>query len=95
MGNDQDRKGRVAVDHNMLKGVSSFDDASFTRFFKEVVFPQFTLAENIFATSTAKGAKNTVCRLPEMRKDFKCAILRRRQQCTSAGPPECALRWST
>jgi hypothetical protein len=63
-----------SIDH-MLKGSASLDDGEFSRFFNQVVFPQFTLAENIFATSTAKGAKNTVCRLPEMRKDFRTLFL--------------------
>jgi hypothetical protein len=56
---------------NMLRGESALDTAKVEAFFNTAVFPQFTLMENIFAKTPAKGAKGNVCKLPEMRKAFK------------------------
>jgi hypothetical protein len=56
---------------NMLRGDSTLNPAKFDAFFNTAVFPQFTLMENIFAKTPAKGAKGNVCKLPEMRKVFK------------------------
>lgn len=56
---------------SMLRGESTLNSAKLDAFFNTAVFPQFTLMENIFAKTPAKGAKGNVCKLPEMRKAFK------------------------
>jgi hypothetical protein len=55
----------------MLSGASALDTAKVDAFFNSAVFPQFTLQENIFSKTPAKGGKGNVCKLPDMRKDFK------------------------
>lgn len=58
----------------MMRGTAPLDETTFKTFFESIVFPQFTLASNIFHTTSVRGApgvKNTVCLLPQMRKDFK------------------------
>jgi hypothetical protein len=59
---------------SMLRGAASFDQAQFEAFFKGIIFPQFTLLENVYFTKTVKGSKDlksTVCLLPDMRRQFK------------------------
>jgi hypothetical protein len=56
---------------NMLRGESSLDAGKFDAFFNTAVFPQFTLQENIFSKTATKSSKTNVCKLPDMRKDFK------------------------
>ena len=62
----------------MLTGTNSFDQKAFDSFFNYIVFPQFTLQENIFATSSSKAQapKSVTCNLPAMRKDFKQIFLK-------------------
>jgi hypothetical protein len=72
---DSDEKRAI---QNMLRGASSLDTAQFSAFFNGVVFPHFTLAENIYSSKSAKGSPNfkqTESLLPKLRKDFKSAFL--------------------
>jgi hypothetical protein len=55
----------------MLRGTASYDEDLFKTFFNKVVFPQFTLRENIYYTKTVNKLKNTVCVLPDMRREFR------------------------
>ncbi len=61
---------RKAID-DMLRGTAAFDATAFEEFFVKIVFPQFTLKENIYNVKTVNKLKNTVCELPAMRRDFR------------------------
>ncbi len=54
----------------MLNGSVPLAQAEFDLFFTKVVFPQFTLTDNITFKNTAKPPQ-IICLLPYMRRDFK------------------------
>ncbi len=55
----------------MLRGAAPFAEEEFKSYFTTIVFPQFTLKENIYSVRTKDKLKNTVCELPSMRQHFR------------------------
>ena len=56
---------------DMLRGTAPYEEEQFKTFFNRAVFPQFTLQENIYYVKTVNKLKNTVCELPNMRREFR------------------------
>jgi hypothetical protein len=93
-GNVKTANERKAID-DMLRGAASFDEAAFTDFFVKIVFPQFTLKDNIYGTKTVNKLKNTVCALPDMRRDFRQLFMGREHTSQQARTKlnELTLKW--
>jgi hypothetical protein len=93
-GNVKTANERKAID-DMLRGTAPFDEAVFTDFFVKVVFPQFTLKDNIYGTKTVNKLKNTVCALPDMRRDFRQLFMNREHTSQQARTKlnELTLKW--